>query len=492
MTLVLEIEHLVGVAFAARSQASALPDWPPQPDRVFSALVASWGARGERLEERRALEWLEKQPAPEIDASDGFARSAATTFVPPNDPETGRVGNATVLPALRRRQPRRFPAFRPHDPTVRLIWRDLVADAPTLSTLNALAADTAYVGHSTSLTRCRFRTDLAPVPAVRARRYVYPGRLAELERDFRAGRRPHQGEDMSSASPKQPSPPSSIFANRWHVLEHIGGEIPDLRAAALVGKALRHALMAGYKRATGEAGIPEVVSGHAADGSPLAREHLAIVPLPFIGSPHADGRVMGFALIPPRENTLLEDGDFQRAIRKIAPWNSQDARRELRLVADGFDVTFAVSRQEAFRSLEPEPYVARARTWASCTPVVLDRHVKSSANEARDREMQELIVQACLNIGLPSPARTNGADTGDKLAIALSKHSAVEGVPSAYPSGRAPSWTRWRLPKSLASRKLTHVVLQFDQPVHGPVILGAGRFTGLGLCRALDPEPAAR
>ena len=52
MTLVLEIEHLLGVAFAARNQASDVPDWPPQPDRVFSALVASWGARGERIDER--------------------------------------------------------------------------------------------------------------------------------------------------------------------------------------------------------------------------------------------------------------------------------------------------------------------------------------------------------------------------------------------------------------------------------------------------------
>ncbi|HEY2540043.1 MAG TPA: type I-U CRISPR-associated protein Csb2, partial [Stellaceae bacterium] len=45
MTLVLEIEHLLGVAFAARSQASDVPDWPPQPDRAYSALVATWAAR---------------------------------------------------------------------------------------------------------------------------------------------------------------------------------------------------------------------------------------------------------------------------------------------------------------------------------------------------------------------------------------------------------------------------------------------------------------
>jgi CRISPR-associated protein Csb2 len=66
----------------------------------------------------------------------------------------------------------------------------------------------------------------------------------------------------------------------------------------------------------------------------------------------------------------------------------------------------------------------------------------------------------------------------------------VTGAPSAYPSGHAPRWTGWRLPKSLATRQLTHALLQFNEPVRGPVILGAGRFGGLGLCRALDQERA--
>jgi CRISPR-associated protein Csb2 len=133
MTLVLEIEHLLGVAFAAQSQAGELPDWPPQPDRVFSALVAAWGARGECEGERRALEWLEALPAPDIAASHGFARTAPIVFVPPNDAEGGRVGNTAVLPSLQRRQARRFPAYRPDDPVVSLIWRDVDPDPDTLA-----------------------------------------------------------------------------------------------------------------------------------------------------------------------------------------------------------------------------------------------------------------------------------------------------------------------------------------------------------------------
>ena len=48
----------------------------------------------------------------------------------------------------------------------------------------------------------------------------------------------------------------------------------------------------------------------------------------------------------------------------------------------------------------------------------------------------------------------------------------------------------WRLPPSLASRQLTHAVIRFAEPIDGPVILGAGRFVGLGLCRPLDSEGA--
>ncbi len=159
MSLVLEIEHLLGVSFAAQSQASDAPEWPPQPDRSFSALVAAWGARGERAEERRALEWLEAQPCPQIVAADGSPRTAPIVFVPPNDPESRKVADPMVMPGLRRRQARRFPAFRPADAIVKLIWRDAAPDAETLAVLNALAADTAYIGHSASLTRCRFHSE---------------------------------------------------------------------------------------------------------------------------------------------------------------------------------------------------------------------------------------------------------------------------------------------------------------------------------------------
>jgi CRISPR-associated protein Csb2 len=128
------------------------------------------------------------------------------------------------------------------------------------------------------------------------------------------------------------------------------------------------------------------------------------------------------------------------------------------------------------RSLDATLYTRPARTFATITPVVLDRHLKERG-EAREDEITAQIAAACQNMGLPEPD-----------AIIADKHSAFEGSPSAYPSGTSPAWMRWRQPQSIASRQLTHAVIRFGAPVGGPVILGAGRFLGLGLCRPLDSE----
>jgi CRISPR-associated protein Csb2 len=336
MTLVLEIEYLLGVAFAARNQWSEVPDWPPQPDRVFSALVAAWGARGEQGDERQALEWLETQTPPELVANGGFARTAATVFVPPNDPETRRSADPAVLPGFRSRQPRRFPAYRPESSTILFLWRDAIAENSTVAALNSVAADMPYLGHSASLVRCRFRTDLTPECSQKSRRRIYPGRLAELQRAHLAGRRPNPGDDVLITEPTETRTEQGVFSPRWLVLEHIAGEMPDLRASALVARALHKTVMAGYQRIGLASAIPAMVSGHRLDGGPLAGPHLAFAPMAFLASRYADGTVFGFALIPPAAGDLLQDMHFQSALREIIPWNPETSRRELSLNGDGF------------------------------------------------------------------------------------------------------------------------------------------------------------
>ena len=183
MSLVLEIEFLAGVCrAAAHSPASATPEWPPQPDRVFSGLVSAWAVRGEQSSERRALEWLEAQSPPAIHAGRHTARTAPDVFVPPNDQRasTAVATYLKIMPRSRPRQPRRFPVAYLDDPVMALVW---TAEPPPelLAALGALAHDVGYIGHSASLVRCRFLTGSAPAlahAAAPAVRQVYPGRLA--------------------------------------------------------------------------------------------------------------------------------------------------------------------------------------------------------------------------------------------------------------------------------------------------------------------------
>jgi CRISPR-associated protein Csb2 len=490
MTLVLEIEYLASVSFAAIGPDSDIPEWPPQPDRIFSALVATWAAHGEAGDERAALEWLEKLTPPRVVASDALPRTAPVVFVPPNDPRSDRQKNAKgVLPALRNRQPRRFPAARPHHPIVHLHWDCVQLSDEVFTPLQQLARDTSYIGHSTSLTRCYFRRGSDSVrleerQSAHPKRRVYPGRLAELCGTFQAGRRPLAGARVVPSRTAETAR-SNIFSKRWLILEHIGGEMPDIRACAVVAKSVRDAVLSGYRQTGRESEIPEVVSGHAADGTPSRTPHLAIVALPFVGFPYADAHVMGFALVPPQDGAILNDPAFLSALRALALLDEEQGRRVMTIKprdgtpsAGGFAIALAPTLEPppGKRSLDPALYTQRARTFATVTPVVLDRHLKEHP-AARAEEIRTQIAAACENVGLPRPDE-----------VAADKHSAFEGAPSAYPSAGSPAWMRWRQPPSIASRQLTHAVVRFATPVEGPVILGAGRFLGLGLCRPLDPE----
>ncbi len=483
--LAIEIEYLTGVAYAADDRGDG-PDWPPQPDRLFSALVASWAARGKQLEERKALEWLEQQAPPRVVASLAELRREAKVFVPPNDDSSG---SPTILPTRRKRQERRFPAAVPHDSVVRFGW-NTEPDEPVIRALDALARDTSYLGHSASLVRCHVRMidDLGAAHA--ARRGLYRGRLADLERAFKTGDRPKPGEVVIRAEPTAIAATESSFGADWIVFSHAEGTPPDPVATAIAAKTLIKTVQAGY----GEGRTPAWVSGHAPDGTPLSIPHLAAVPLLDMGWTWSQGRMMGLALVLPRaleaasrrardpnaartapddEAALLEETGLFRALAKQNADNRGGLKLELRMPGGAL---WTVTREAAPSpaSLKPWRYLKPSRTWASLTPIALDRYPKAAG------DLENIIAEACIRIGLPRPEK-----------IVAGSHSAVTGSVSACRSRRSPAWTGWQLPGALAGRRLTHAVISFAEPVGGPVILGAGRFAGLGLCLRLDGEDRA-
>jgi CRISPR-associated protein Csb2 len=476
--LTLEIELLTGVYRAALPDGSA-PEWPPHPERVFSALVQAWGDGGERADERLALEWLEAiEAAPLIEASaEWYARDQADVYVPPND---ARSGELALLPDHRSRQARSFTACIPADPIVRLQWPVTPPDEH-LEALRRLAHRVSSLGHSASFVRVLLQPDGALDPnrtwrpherGSHSLRGLYRGRLADLVAWYREGRRPLTRSTIRYAAPEErpdrPTP-SSVFGGvqDWFVFEDVDRTAPDLLGFAHVARRLRHALMS-----LGPQPPPEVISGHSADGSPSQRPHAAIVPLLDVGWPHSSGRLLGLAVVLPRTLGWDDRAPALTALARFARVDrGPDALAELRFARFTWSLRRLALPDRA--SLDPARWCGTATTWASATPVVLDRFPD------RNDPVQEaaFIAESCRSIGLPEP-----------ISIEIHKHSALRGAPSAYPARGAAHVPDWSFPagSKLVQRPRRHVWIEFAEPVTGPMILGAGRYQGFGLCLPVD------
>ena len=278
-------------------------------------------------------------------------------------------------------------------------------------------------------------------------------------------RRPVPGKWQGYARPQQAPPesaPHSLFDPRLIVLAIKGKRMP-LPATLKLTAALRGLLMAGCP----EQPPPEWFSGHRPDGKATLEPHLALAPLPFVGARHADGRVMGLTLVLPE---ALSPRDAGRCLEPILHDSGTGLPREHRLFSgDGFECAVELeTRERPPTNLDPHTWTAAARVWASVTPVVLNRHF-----DGKDRweRAADSVKDMCEHIGLSRPRD-----------VLLHPVSWVEGVPHA----RAfPRLTRKR---DGGRQSHSHAVLIFDAPVGGPVLIGAGRFRGYGLCRPADSK----
>jgi len=472
--LTLEIELLTHVYRATLPDGSA-PEWPPHPDRLFSALAQAWGDGGEREDEREALEWLEAIEGPPLieASSEWFVRDSAAVYVPPND---ARNGELALIPEKRPRQPRSFAACVPAHPTVRIQWP---ASSPVAheAALQRLAHRVASLGHSSSLIRLAIVADatLAPERSWRPHergahslRSLYRGRLADLVSWYRAGRRPRSPSTIRYAGPEEEpdrTTPSSVFGGPrdWFIFEDVDGNAPDVLGFAHVARRLRHALMSLAFQPP-----PEVISGHSADGSPSQRPHIAVVPLLDVGWDHSRGGLLGVAVVLPSELTSTEREAALNALAGFAGIEKgPQALAMLNFARFRWHLRRAALPERA--SLDAGRWCATSTTWATATPVVLDRF----ADHDDPLDEASLIAESCRNIGLPEP-----------VCIELHKYSTLRGAPEAYPGRGAASRPSWVFPAGsrLAHRPRRHVYLEFAEPVTGPVILGAGRYQGFGLC----------
>ena len=524
-------------------------EWPPHPARIFMALVAAHyetkplpedgtDAATAWQRQRSALEWLESQGAPMMGWPVESRRDIVKVYVPVNDggvpdrPEGVKESELRhalgVMPDCRSRQERTFPSVYVNGEDaqrhVYLSWPHAMPTPETLGAFEGLASAVTRIGHSSSLVQmwvCEGEVPSTYQPATSKGKAVKgitlrvpaAGFLAELDQRYNAedievffelsesipaktGKTKAQAkavfqERFGTAWSRTASAPvrlrpsigrtvtyvpirkvesqvvQSTFDAELLVLTKQDGPTLGLEATAALTSALRGLLLKNSE------GLPAWFTGHRALGVPSTGGHMAIFPLAYVGAEHADGHIMGLALAFPRSVPDAERADCLRGRLFGAAGEDLDLKLVMGNIGE-----WTLRREErsvppiALRSLSwNEP----SSVWASVTPVVLDRHPKCDYRDERAAwrdEVAALIARSCEQQGLPKP-----------VSIDVDKTSWHRGAPRSRPGPNGMPW----LPSKdgTAPRQQVHVLIEFPCEVEGPLLLGAGRFRGYGICKPL-------
>ncbi|WP_419907195.1 type I-U CRISPR-associated protein Csb2 [Candidatus Poriferisodalis sp.] len=522
---VVEVTLLTGRYVATAHHDRLQHEWPPHPARLFSALVATWAdAEVPDAEEKHALEWLERQDAPAIAASpeDEVAiRSSVSHFVPVNDAAiaSGSATAAEVLPegylpptryawhkksngkilwfgekgewvSGRGKQERQFPSVTPDSPVVTFAW-DQVPEPHLTAALDELLGRVTRIGHSSSLVSCRLvgsppAPTIAPGEGSMVLRCTQRGQLAALEQAHsqHLGVRPRAlpfvgvrysqvRSDVDVGSIVRPDIAGDLVvfeipADRRRMPMTRTVELTE----ALRGAVFHHA----------EDPLPEGLSGHRSNSSPSRDPHVAFLSLPNVGHAHADGRVMGLAVLLPEG---LDELAARAAYRAIGRWEQSEPPGLCRLTLARGDVIDLQRKQPPFElsSLRSGTWARASRSWASATPIALPKNPgrlargSPSARAKAWAAAEAQVRQSCVHVGLPEPE-----------AVAVSLDPLIAGVRGA---AAYPAFVQGTRRGEGVRRRLVHAAVRFGQEIQGPLTVGSGRFLGLGLMRPVpDWDPS--
>lgn len=416
MTLAIQFEFLVTPQLADPAQPE-WGEWPPAPDRVFQALVATAAETGRSLTVLAALEH-----APSICASEAWITEAPLRYVPDNfrRSNTYHQGAARYLPSV-----------LPHQPVVTYLWHDIPEQI--IQEIASIAQKITHLGRASSLVRAQvvspegFEPIWIPDPEGPYQlRTPHAGRLQALQQVYSAGVRSPPAQTASYRR-------SDVYYPnvRWAELMYLRPiRQLDGQKAVRWSEALRGAIMASIAE-----DIPPLVSGHASE------RHIAWAAIPDVGHKYAQGGLLGLGCWLPADISLSECGLLWEHLNQIQEVNG------IQLVHD----------KDGLRGLQYSTWANPSCQWGSVTPIALDRWPK------KHYPAEQIIVESLHRMGLPTP-----------LSVECSNLSAFIG---ACPTNRY--HTRKQ------NRQLTHAVIRWDKPVAGPLLIGAERFFGGGLCRPI-------
>ena len=480
-------------------------EWPPAPARLFQALMAG-AARGARVPGgvRAALDWLETLPPPVIAAPRGISGQAFTGYVPNNDLDAAlSKGKAPVLANAvaeirvgKRIRPILFDAETP----ILYCWRfdDGNGQAAALcAATNGLYqlgrgidmawAEAAVVDSDEAEQRLSSHGGIVyrPTAGGHSERELLcprPGLRQSLADRFQGTRIRFRanGTDrkpiLHFVQPPKPRLATVAYGARPHrfVFElRTGDAKAALAVRALKGAAelVQEVRDKAASRLCDELpdlarGVERYLIGRDARDSDKA-SRVRIVPIPSVGSTHADMAIRRLVVYVPQSCPLDAD-DLAWAFAQVA-W----------MDADGV-ISKELQRAEDDRMVRR--FELRGRRWRSLTPLALPlarrRRIEphrqaGEAKGAAERAVEEARATAAVRQAL------RHAGTGAPVARVR-----VQREPFHHHGDRAESFASGtRFTKDL----LWHAEVTFTEPVAGPMLLGDGRFLGLGLMVPSQP-----
>ncbi|MGE0446672.1 MAG: type I-U CRISPR-associated protein Csb2 [Vicinamibacterales bacterium] len=478
------------------------PEWPPSPLRAFQAVVAASARAGTLDSTRAALAWLERRPAPVVMAAEAVESAAGYRLSVPHNAmdlvgrqwSRGSEGNAAEHRTMKNVRPHRLP----DDAIVHYAWPlgDDASAAPAVIAAARAAVALGWgvdlvVGDGAVVEGSRVAELSASLkvwePRSGGRRLLRTpmlGTLADLER--------RHAEFLARTSftdpTLRPPAPLSTFAVSSYARSDQPRDV-DVAGFALmrtdsdgfrafdtarrgmtVAGMLRHAV----RTAAEQAGWDEVrvnasVLGHGDGGE----ARLLLVPVPSI-EPRGTGaeRVGGVRRVMVY-STDERGADTAWAGRVLGGQDLIDER-----TGEVQAVLAAASRSDGVFAR----YVSAATTWVTVTPMVLPGHddpggLLGKLGRVTDTEEQRLLLNRLMRRreGLVRKALRH-AGFSYELAFSVEVETRdvgfIAGVEKAF---------RYAVPSHLKQWPRFHVRLKWPVKVPGPICIGRGRYSGLGL-----------
>ena len=358
MDIGVQIEFLVTPQLADPSSPK-YGEWPPAPDRVFQALVATAAETGKDID---LLSHFESAPA--VQASSAVTSRAPLQYVPDNYRRSNQYHQGAA---------RYLPTVFPDSPTVTYVWKDIPSTA--IEPLRDIVQQLTHLGRASSLARGTLveaeSVTVNWVPAKQGElllRVPYRGRLNDLREAYQAGIR-------------SPTAPVTGYRNAENVYPTTEwGDLMVLRpdreldivSTVIWADKIRRAVMS-----KAEDTIPALIHGHG------DHRHVAWTAIPDVGHKYASGRILGLGCWLPADISLDERGLLGSLLMKVSDLDG------IKLQLDSVGL----------KGLQASTWSRASRLWATTTPIALDRWPK------HNKPPEDIIVQSLVSMGLPEPSR---------------------------------------------------------------------------------------